>query len=245
MSWLKILFVGVLLNVFLLGSAAAHYLWVVKDGEAYIVARGVPPERLDPYNPMSVKSFIAVDAEGMRVPEAKLERIDMSEQVRFMTSEDVAVVGVSCDWGYRVKTTDGKKLLSRSRAEQAGLSVIEAFFSSQNAKVLFQHAGCVTKPMGMKFELVPLEDLSTVSSDRVLRIQALFDGKPLPETRIFAPKGKKILTDEQGIVQIKLDQQGRQVLRARHKVPVVGDPDKDYHLFTTFLVFDTQYFLSF
>ena len=241
MFWLKIIFVGVLLNVFLFGSAAAHYLWVVKDGEAYIVARGVSFERLEPYDPMSVKSFIAVDADGLRVPEAKLQRFDMSEQVRFMTSEHVSMVGVSCDWGYRVKTTDGKKLLPRSRAEQAGLSVIEAFFSSQYAKVLFQHAGCVTKPIGMKFELVPLEDPLTVSSDRVFRIQALFDGKPLPETRLFAPKGKKILTDEQGIGQIKLDQQGKQVLMARHKVPVVGDPDKDYHLFTTFFVFETQY----
>lgn len=229
-----------LIGMFTESAAHAHHLWVAKTDDSYVVSRGVMPERVDPYKPECVKAFVAVGPDGATIPSDKLQRIDEAERVVFRTPEGVSVVGVSCDWGYRVNTTRGKKLLRRQEAEKAGFRVVDSFFSTQYAKVLFQEGGGNTKPIGMKFELIPLEDPSRIRVGGELAIQAVFDGKPLANATLLGKDKEEVPTGQNGTGRIKITKKGVHLLMARHRAPVENDPEKDYHLFTTFLVFEVR-----
>jgi uncharacterized GH25 family protein len=218
----------------------AHHLWIAKTDDGYEIARGMAPERRDKYNPGRVKEFWAYGPNGPAIPAENIRRIDGSERVRFRVSEPVSMAGVSCDWGYRVNTTEGKKLMTKQEAEKAGFKVVGSFFSTQFAKVVFQDGDRVEKPIGMKFEMVPLESPTKVSPDGELAVRVLFDGKPMENVSIFSREGGEWKTGKDGIGRVKPAAKGLNLLSARHKVPVQGDPDKDYHLYTTFLVFEVQ-----
>jgi uncharacterized GH25 family protein len=217
-----------------------HHLWVVESDNGYRIARGKAPERLDAYNPECVKEFVAFSMNGELIPADNIERVDMPEEVRFRTSNKASLVGVSCDWGYRVNTTKGKKFLTRQEAEEVGLNVINSFFSTQYAKVLFSESGWSKQPMGMKFELVPLANPLKMPDGGELPIQVLFDQTPLPDTAVFTIKGDKLTTGDEGIVRVKLEKPGLQLFMAKHKVWVKDHPEKDYHVYRAFFVFEVK-----
>lgn len=233
--------IACLVMVLFLGNAGhAHHLWIEKTDEGYVVARGMAPERQDRYNPECVEQFWAYAADGREILAENIRRIDDSERVRFRIPGPVSVAGISCDWGYRVNTAEGKKLLTRQEAEQAGLRVISSFFSTRFAKVFFPGEDPVEKPIGMKFEMVPSKNPADTSPEEGLSVQVLFDGEPMPELSIFARHGEEWKTDRYGIAHVKPAGKGLNLWMARHKVSVQGDPDKDYHLYTTFLIFEAE-----
>lgn len=240
MLWLRVCTVVLAFSVLFVSPVRGHHLWVVEDEDGYVVARGKASERLDAYNPRCVKDFVAFSSDGMRIPSEKIRRVDAPEQVRFRTSQKASLVGVSCDWGYRVNTTKGKKFLTRSEAEKAGLRVINSFFSTQYAKVLFNEGARTTEAIGMRFELVPLENPLQIAEGEDLPLQVLFNQKPLPETPVFTKDGHEFRADGEGVCRVKVGKQGLQLFMAKHKVPVEDDPKKDYHIYRTFLVFEGE-----
>jgi uncharacterized GH25 family protein len=221
-------------------AAHAHHLWVLKTDAGYAVARGIAPERLDPYDPRCVKEVWAFCSGGRMIPAGRIERINAPGQVEFRISETVSLMGVSCDWGYRVNTTKGKKLLTRQEAVKAGFVVINSFFSSQYAKVMFKETASIEKPIGMKFELVPLENPLKIREGGELPIRVLFDRKPLADVAILTKDDHEFRTDMRGVGHIKMSEKGLQLFMARHRVPIQDDPNKDYHLYTTFFVFEAR-----
>jgi uncharacterized GH25 family protein len=240
MTRIRIFFVFALLGFSPVNAAHAHHLWVVKTDDSYVVARGILPNRLDPYKPECVKDFVALGPEGTMISADKLQRIDETDGVRFRTSESVSLVGVTCDWGYRVNTTQGKKLLRRQEAEKAGFRVVDSFFSTQYGKVFFKEGAGNTRPIGIKFELIPLEDPLRIPVGGELSIQAVFDGKPLANVTLLGNDKEEIPTDQNGTGRMKITKKGTHLLMVGHKVPVKGDPEKDYDLLTTFLVFEVR-----
>jgi uncharacterized GH25 family protein len=226
--------------LFLQTPVRAHHLWITKCDDGYVVARGMVPEQMDDYNPECVRKFWAYGPDQEKIPDESVKRLDDAKRVRFQVSKPVSLASVSCDWGYRVNTTEGKKLLTRLEAEKAGFQVISAFFSTQFSKVLFQKCDRVTRPIGMKFEIVPLAIPEKISSDEELPIQVIFDNKPMENISIFGRDGAEWKTDRNGIIRIKPAKKGLNLLMARHKVPVQKDPNKDYHLYRTFFVFEVK-----
>ena len=240
MKIIKIWLACAIVCFFMESAVHAHHLWIAKTDDGYEIARGMAPERHDKYNPERVKEFWAYGSNGLAIPAENIQRMEDSERVRFLVSEPVSLAGVSCDWGYRVNTTNGKKLMTKQEAEKAGFKVVDSFFSTQFAKVVFQDGERVRKPMGIKFEMVPLENPTNVSTNAELAVQVLFDGKPMENVSIFSKEGEEWKTDKDGIGRVKPAAKGLNLLSVRHKVPVQGDPDKDYHLYTTFLVFEVE-----
>lgn len=240
MRGFKISFACLILVLFMGNAGHAHHLWIEKTDDGYVVARGMAPERQDRYNPECVTAFWAYAPGGREIPAESIRRIDDAGRTRFRISEPVSLAGASCDWGYRVNTTQGKKLLTRQEAEQAGLRVISAFFSTHLTKVFFPDGDPVEKPIGMKFEMVPLKDPGDIAPGESLPVQVLFDGNPMKALSIFDKDGEEWKTDKDGIGRVTLPEKGLSLLMARHKVPDQGDPNKDYHLYTTFLVFEVR-----
>lgn len=212
----------------------AHYLWIMQEGDQYVVARGHIPDRLEAYHPERVTFVRALDGDGKEIPG---ERIDEGARVVFRAEEPPAIAMVMCDWGSRVNTTRGKKLMTRMEAEQQGFKVLEAFLSTQTSKTLFKDGEAVNRPLGLKFELVPMKSPFQMAPGEPMKIQLLFEGQPVQDAMVFSDEKMQIKTDENGMVLLEGHKKGWNVISARHRVLDTGNPDITYHQFMTFLVF--------
>jgi len=212
----------------------AHSLWVIKENNTYTVARGHIPDKMEKYDPAYVKEAKGFDKSGNIIP---LERKDEESRAVFISDKDISMITVQCDWGFRVNTTQGKKLVSRKEAQEQGFNVIEAFFSTQFLKSVFANNDGIIKPTGLKFEIIPVKNPFQLATGELLSVQVLFDGNPLADISVSSEGDEQgIKTDKDGIAKIKIADKGIRLISARHKVPVQNNPEMDYNLFTAFLI---------
>ncbi len=217
--------------------AFAHHLWVENSDGYYEVNRGIISERTDAYDPTCVKEIKAYTEDGA---ESRIERINKNSRVVFKTKASPALVSVASKWGARVNTTRGKKQMSRKEAENAGLTVISAFSSTQFSKTLFKPSSLSQKPLGIKFEIVPLNPVMAATPARPVAFMLLFEGKPLDNAAIYTHDEREIKTDENGVARIAFAEKGVQLLYAGHQTPPETNTELDYLKFMTFLIFEVK-----
>jgi nickel transport protein len=215
----------------------AHHLWVSKKDDLYAVCRGLIPESLDTYDPSRVVDIMGIGKDGSVVA---IQRQDENHGAFFRVDQDIFMVAVRCDWGHRVNTTQGKKLMTRQEAEQAGFRIIDSFFSTQFCKTLFASSDEITKPVNIMFEFVPEENPYEKVAGELFKVKLIFEGKPLSDTSVYTEKGAEVKTDQNGVALIKIEEKGMQLMSARHKVPAAENSGLDYHMFTTFLNFQVK-----
>lgn len=218
-------------------TVLAHHLWVSKNDDLYAVCRGLMPERLDAYEPSKVVEIKAIGKDSSILP---FHRQDENHGAFFKTDQDLAMVTVRCDWGHRVNTTQGKKLMTRQEAEQAGFRIIDSFFSTQFCKSLFAESSEITKPADIMFEIVPVENPFEKEVGEQLPVMVIFEGKPLADASVYTEKGQEIKTNQDGVALIKIEKNGMQLVSAGHKVPAAENSGIDYHMFTTFFNFEVK-----
>jgi len=216
-----------------------HSLWVDGSGEHYTVHRGHTLETPQPYAPAAVTSIRAFDRDGA---ELSIERVDETDRVRFRTASTTALAAVRCDWGGRVNTTRGRKLMTRREAEEKGYKVVESFSSIQTSKTFFGDGPVVCTRLGMPFEFVPVKSPSDLSPGEPLALRLFFRGALLEDALVFWGADRQTRTDAEGIARIPLPQQpGRHMIAARHTAPAEGrDTDSDYDQYMTFVVFEVK-----
>jgi len=213
--------------------AFGHHLWITQEGENYIVSRGIIPDKVDPYSPDAVTFIKAFDGKGKGI---SVNRVNDKERVFFRTGGSPSLAVVLCDWGSRVNTTRGKKLMTRREAEQQGFKVIESFLSTQTSKTLFEDGAAVCRHLGMKFEFVPIKSPFRLGPGEPLELKLMYDGAPLKNAAVSSDADTRTKTDENGMVRINISKTGCNVIMAKHIVPSLNDADVDYHQFMTFLV---------
>jgi nickel transport protein len=219
--------------------AQAHHLWVALDDSGdYVVSRGHAPDKTEAYNPAAVSDIAAFDAEGGRIT---IERIDDAGRVRLRTHSEPAVVTVVCDWGYRVNTTQGKRLITRRQALEQGMRVLSTFFSTQFSKTLFADGAAATRSAGMAFEINPLVSPFQLKPGELLPVRLTFNDRPLAGAVVTMDHpADNVTTDSDGTAGIKIGDHGLHVVSVSHQVPTPDDPEKDYHRYTTFLIFEAK-----
>jgi nickel transport protein len=215
----------------------AHHLWVVKTDDRYAVCRGLMPDRLDVYDASKVVEIKAIGKDGSILP---VQRQDENHGTFFRVDQDISMAAVRCDWGDRVNTTQGKKLMTRQEAEKEGFRIIDSFFSTQFCKSLFAENDEITKPVDIMFEIVPKENPFEKSVGEQFPLMVIFEGKPLADTSVYTEKGQEVITDQNGVALIKIEEKGIQFISARHKVPATENSGLDYHMFTTFFNFEVK-----
>lgn len=214
-----------------------HHLWVIQDGDGYMVARGALPDRLDSYDPTAVKMIKAVDRDGGEIP---ITRIAEEEKALFRAERPPCLAAVCCEWGGRVETTRGKKLMTRQKAEKQGFKVLKAFTSTQTSKTMFAETTAISNPLGLAFEVVPLKNPYRLGPDEPLAVKLLFDGAPLKHAVVSLNDQTRTETDEQGIAKFTVNQSGRQVIAAKHIVPVKDNAEIDHLQFMTFFIYEAK-----
>jgi uncharacterized GH25 family protein len=218
-------------------AVLAHHLWISRQDDVYAVCRGMIPDRLDDYDFKKVSQIKAFGKDGRQV---SLERQDKDRGVFFIPEQEISMAVVRCDWGHRVNTTQGKKLMTKKDAEKAGFRVINSFFSTQLAKSLFANADIITMPVNMVLELVPLNNPFEIAKDERFKLRLLFEGKPLADTAVFTETANEIKTDNEGIVHVNIEEKGPQLIWAKYQIPVADDSGLDYQVYTTFLSFEVK-----
>ncbi len=237
MASFKITIALVIISLALVPTACAHHLWVIKTNEGFMVARGHAPAKTQDYDPSLVKGVKAFDRNGNPV---LVTRKVTQSRVFLAPEKDASMITVRCDWGHRVNTTQGKKLMSRQEAEKLGLTVVESFFSTQFSKSLFNAGAGNTKAVGLPFEIIPLDDPLQFHHGEKLPVQLIFQGHPLENAAIISVNGQETKTDKRGLAKLTIAPASVQLFSTRHKVPEQNNPDKDYHLYTTFLSFEVK-----
>lgn len=222
-----------MLPVLLLNMPAfAHHLWVSVDAGNYAVNRGIIADRTDSYDPALVENIRAWAEDGTPL---SVERVNKTENVVFQTDAPAALTSVVCKWGDRVNTTRGKKLMSRKEAENAGLTVISSFFSTQFSKTLFMPADHNVKPLGLKFEIVPRQCPLSAQPGKPLSFNVLFNGEPLENVAVYTSDDRQFKTDKEGMVCISFEKNDVRMLYAKHRITDNIDSRFDYLKFMTFL----------
>lgn len=215
----------------------AHHLWLTQNREGLGVARGTLPDEQEPYRPAAVVEAAAWDPAGQPLA---LTRQDLADRVRFQTVGPAAIATVRCDWGLRVNTTEGKKLIGRREAASQGLTVIDGFFSTQFSKTIFADGPLTTAPTGLLLEIVPLDNPLTIPAGQPVRVQVLFEQRPLAGAMVHFGKRRQARTDADGVAAMEVQGTAGELIWTRHQVAVTDDPEKNYILYTTFLVLSGQ-----
>jgi uncharacterized GH25 family protein len=100
----------------------------------------------------------------------------------------------------------------------------------------------LTRPVGVKAELVPTTDPTLVNPGGLLTVQLLADGRPVSGAAVSAvSEGTSVNgeTDADGRVTLKIDREGAWLIRTVHMVPLTGSPDADWESYWATLSFHT------
>ena len=218
-------------------ASFAHHLWVMEKDGVYVVGRGHIGESVDLYDPACVKKITAFAGDGTEIA---VTRADDKNRAMFTAATQPALVSVVSQWGDRVNTTRGKRLMNRKQAEAEGLRVISAFTSTQYSKTVFGPSDITTRPLGIKFEIVPLADPATLSAGVPLLFKLLFDGRPLSGVSVLTNYDQEATTDEDGVAEVVFDKPGVHLLFATHQIPADDASGLDFYKFMTFLTFEVK-----
>lgn len=218
-------------------SAWAHHFWVVKAGDRFKVLWGHYPET-NPYEPGRVKVVKAFDQKGKEI---ELQRKEDKDILTFSSKKAVSLIALAIDGRALVTTPEGKKRLTKHEAQQAGLQVIDSVYSYQYIKSLFSYDQSGSRPMGMKFELVPQENPFGLKSGAVLPIKVFFEGKPAEGVAVEINNDQAwVKTNRDGLAAIKIGEKGVQVISAKTRIPTKDSPEADFLSYTAILTFEVE-----
>ncbi len=217
----------------------AHHFWVEKvEPYKFEIKWGHPYKRVDFYNPQMIEKIIAYNLKGKKV---SIKRINMKNKVILETKNKISLIAVLSKPKYYVVsiTPEGKKKYNKMTKKEAlkqGLQILDSFYSQQFAKSIFTYSDVVTKPLGLKFEIVPLKNPLNLKSGDILPIKVFFKGKPM-EGLIIETRGHKKLgkTDKNGIAQVNVPEGILKVIAVRYRIPLKDTSKADYKAFTTVL----------
>jgi len=209
----------------------AHDFWVEKSGATLKVVYGHGSQRL-PYDPSSIKEIRGLDAQGKEIP-VEVER--KKDHALLNPKGQVSVIGMTVDDGCWCKTIMGLKKMSK---REAGRRVIDSYQALDYSKAVLAWGEGAAKPLGLKLEIVPLQNVFEIKAGQKLPVKVLLEGEPLPNVEVESIEHTKTArTDGKGIAEVPISGEGLKVITTRHKMPLKGNPDADALKLTATLTF--------
>lgn len=198
----------------------AHNVWLIAKGDDLELQYG--HETSEVYNPIKVTEFKGYDKSGAPIP---LERDPMPEAFALKKNPQAAMITVVFDNGYWVEGS------SSSEWKNVSKETAQTFPGYHHPiklhESLYAWGTALTKPIGLKFEIVPLQN--PFKATGTLPVQVLFDGKPLPgakvEYGIHGDKAPSVQTDERGKAFVPITVRGEQFIAVDY-APAAAGPEK-------------------
>lgn len=208
--------------LFVVVFAFAHDIWLEEVNGRFYLFHG-HEEKRDPYDPSRVIGWVGKDKRGRNVA-LKITRQEGGVYLKSLKGSPALLV-VTFDNGYWVKTTEGWKNIGKREAVSKGMAVLESGRSYKYPKYIKAWEGSAFKPVGTPIEIVPLNN--PIKSD-VLHIRVLLNGKPLAGVPVYllASHQESTRTDDEGnaVVPVK---KGLNIISVSTRVPAEKDPDGD------------------
>lgn len=211
----------------------AHDVYVARGADALVVMWG-HDGKSDPYKPTFVKNVKAFDAAGQDVGVTMKPE---GTKAVLAPAKAPALVAILFETGAWVKTPEGYKNVSKREAKD----VLESWKGFAYNKNIWHWHDNFAKPLGYKFEIVPLKNPLTLKVGESLPVQVIYDGKPKEGLEVKAGGGhadqKGVLTDKDGKANVTVNQGGMQVIKTSLRTPLQNDPDADLLQESTNIVF--------
>ena len=154
----------------------AHDMWLQKSGEGFDIIYGHPGE-FDPYEPERVKQVTGYTENGWLV-QLDIER--KKDACRVVPDEAFCAIGALLDNRYWLKTTRGWK----NQRKGKDLEIIQQGHSYKYTKNIVKWCENLAKPLGQRFEIVPLQDPTGLKQGDRLPVKVFFEGKPVQGAKI-------------------------------------------------------------
>ena len=156
---------------------SAHDMWVQESAENFFNIVLGHVGQCDPYEPERLKEIVGYTENGWPV---RLD-IDREKQgCRFIPDEAFCAIGALLDNRYWLKTTDGW----RNQREHEDYKILEEGRSYKFTKHVARWCDLLAKPLGQRFEIIPLQDPTRLKQGDRLPVRIFFEGKPAIGARV-------------------------------------------------------------
>jgi nickel transport protein len=214
----------------------AHDVWLAPKGDHLELLYG--HDTPEPYDPAKIKEAKAYDKSGneMTVKPLKLE-----QAFGLVSDPGAAMITIVFDNGYWVEasSTVWKNVVKDEAKKAAHYSHPWKFHKS-----LYAWSPRFSKPVGLKFEIIPLENPYSLGHAGVLPVAVRFNGKPLPgadvEYGIHGDKAPKVKTDERGVASVPVTSGQEQFIAVDYKLPAGQDKESDHTSYATSLRYELK-----
>jgi len=201
------------------GSVLAHDMWLQESNEGFDIAIGHEGQT-DPYEPGRVKAVVGYTKNGWPV-QLDIERKKNGCWV--IPDEGFYAICASLDNGYWIKTTDGWK----NHRQRKGLEVLKEGHSYKLTKHVVKWCDSLAKPLGQRFEIVPLKDPTKLKEGDRLPVKIFFEGKPafganLAKTSSMGHSHDLESVQSEGPFMVQIGAAGLQLVNAKLELPVQG-----------------------
>jgi uncharacterized GH25 family protein len=146
-------------------------------------------------------------------------------------------------------TQEGLETIRELRAQRGQSEAPDREIFSRCAKALVLAGGGEAAPgwnreLGMRLELIPVDNPYMLPNSQILPVRLLYDGKPLQGALVTAftkdrPATKiSVRSDAKGRVALKIDRPGTWLVKAVHMIPASRESGADWESFWASLTFE-------
>ncbi len=213
---------------------SAHDAWIQKKGADFHIIYG-HGNKLESYDFSKIKEIRSYDLSG------NYKKVTQENGI-IREIKDPAMLTMFFDNGYWVQTTDGWKNFTKREALQNNLQIVVSERSLKFHKNYLKWTDNFMKPIGMKFEILPLKNPLTMKQGDILPIKVLLDGKPVENAAINTAESHEAVTktDKNGFTEVKIKEKGFCLISAFIEQPLENDPDAEKLFLSANITFDLK-----
>ncbi|OPX20852.1 MAG: hypothetical protein BZ151_01680 [Desulfobacca sp. 4484_104] len=222
-------------------SSQAHMIWLLTDQDVVQVKQPVKIEigwghKFPKDEEIKAERLGAVKAVGPEGREVALKKISSSQYELVPPATGVYLISAQLVPGFATRTPQGMKMQSKKgvpdanycfRFDMAAKTLVNVGNAQPGAERLVQSS----------LEIVPLKNPVAVKVGDTLPVRVMFQGKPQAGVKVeythenWADPQKPLATlgqtNDQGEIQVKVDQPGQWLLLASHKTPYAEPEECD------------------
>lgn len=206
-------------------SAGAHGIWTAERwGElGLIYGHGAGD---DPYDPAKITEIHAIAENGKDI---SVEVENHKTHAILKPTAEPAAIAINFDNGYWTERNDGSWVNQPKNQVEGAKSA--GHYVKSNLSLLHLHGELPAFPQ-QTLQILPLDNPIGRKAGDKIRLQVLFEGKPLPEAVITLDYVNRNSlesepTDGNGEVTMTLANDGLNVLSVGHSKPLENDPAAD------------------
>lgn len=204
-----------LLGLSLTLPAAAHDLWLEKEGGGHVLLQGhrtgahAGAERV-PYAAGFVQQALCADAQGKAKP------LTVAAGYPAKLAGDCAALFVAASSGYWTKTAWETKNVPKTGIP----GVLKSWRSEDSVKRLNRWSAALAQPLTPGLEITPVDDPFRLGVDDKLTVRVTLGGKPRAGVPVAYDGATRGATNDDGTVVLKIRHGGLQMIAASLETPL-------------------------